>query len=389
MKNKIIVGVDISDLKVAATGQKTFLSELHTQFLSLDTKNNANATVTSVSGQNFTFVYFSSPFPIIKSRFKIALLSQHMMFQVWKQILLPILAWLNRCDIVFCTDYFVPYFHLGFKTVQVFHDAFFFQNSEHYNKHWFVLHKYLAMPAAKKSSFIITPSDYALQTVHKYAGISMDKLVRIYEAPKNLDLIEVDNNDPVLSGFIHTKYIFHVGVFEKRKNLLNLIKAYNELIKNGSAYEQINLVLAGKGTGRAESDVSGEIIALINELGLNKRIILTGYLTDKQLKTTYQNALMYVFPSMNEGFGIPVLEAFKAGIPVLVANNSCLPEIGGDAVIQFDPFNVKDIAEKMQRVIDNVDIRNDLIAKGDIRLKYFSWKQTAQELLKVFERANQ
>ena len=74
MKNKMIVGVDISDLKVAATGQKTFLSELHTQFLSLDTKNNANATVTSLSGQNYTFVYFSSPFPIIKSRFKIALL---------------------------------------------------------------------------------------------------------------------------------------------------------------------------------------------------------------------------------------------------------------------------------------------------------------------------
>ena len=122
---------------------------------------------------------------------------------------------------------------------------------------------------------------------------------------------------------------------------------------------------------------------------LNNRIILTGYLTDKQLKTTYQNALMYVFPSLNEGFGIPVLEAFKARIPVLVANNSCLPEIGGDAVLQFDPFNVKDIAEKMQRVIDNTDIRNDLIAKGDIRLKYFSWEKAAQEVLKVFVRAIQ
>jgi glycosyltransferase involved in cell wall biosynthesis len=74
---------------------------------------------------------------------------------------------------------------------------------------------------------------------------------------------------------------------------------------------------------------------------------------------------------------------------VLVANNSCLPEIGADAVIQFDPFNVKDIAEKMQLVIDSVDIRNDLIAKGDIRLKYFSWKQAAQEFLIVFERAIQ
>jgi glycosyltransferase involved in cell wall biosynthesis len=245
------------------------------------------------------------------------------------------------------------------------------------------------MPAAKKSSIIVTPSDFALQTVHKYAGISIDKLVRIYEAPKNLDAIEANNNDPLLAGFIHKKYIFHVGVFEKRKNLLNLVNAYHSLIKNSSEYVQIKLVLAGKGTGRAESDVSSELVALIKELGLNNQVILTGYLSDVQLKTTYQNAFMYVFPSLNEGFGIPVLEAFKARIPVLVANNSCLPEIGADAVMQFDPFNVKDIAEKMQLVIDNVDIRNDLIAKGDIRLKYFSWKQAAQEFLKVFERAIQ
>ena len=387
MKNKIIVGIDISDLKVAATGQKTFLSELYAQFKSLDVENVVD--LINTNSNKFKFVYFTSPFPIIKSRSKFALLLQHIMFQVWKQILLPILAWLHRCDIVFCTDYFVPYFHLGFKTVQVFHDAFFFQNPEHYNKHWFVLHKYLAMPAAKKSSIIITPSDYALQTVHKYAGISVDKLVRIYEAPKNLDSIEANNNDPVLSSFIHTKYIFHVGVLEKRKNLLNLIKAYNILMKNGSEYGHINLVLAGKGTGRAESDATNDIITLINELGLNNHVILTGYLTDVQLKTTYQNAFIYIFPSINEGFGIPVLEAFKARIPVLVANNSCLPEIGGDAVIQFDPFNVNDIAEKIQRVIDNKDIRNNLIAKGDIRLKYFSWKQATQELLKVFDRAIQ
>lgn len=387
MKNKIIVGIDISDLKVAATGQKTFLSELYAQFKSLDVENAGD--LINTNSNKFKFIYFTSPFPIIKSRSKFSLLLQHIMFQVWKQILLPILAWLHKCDIVFCTDYFVPYFHLGFKTVQVFHDAFFFQNPEHYNKHWFVLHKYLAMPAAKKSSIIITPSDYALQTVNKYAGISVDKLVRIYEAPKNLDSIEVNNNDPVLSSFIHTKYIFHVGVLEKRKNLLRLIKAYNILIKNRSEYGHINLVLAGKGTGRAESDASNDIIALINELGLNNHVILTGYLTDVQLKTTYQNAFMYVFPSINEGFGIPVLEAFKARIPVLVANNSCLPEIGGDAVIQFDPFNVNDIAEKIQRVIDNGDVRNNLIAKGDIRLKYFSWKQATHELLKVFERAIQ
>lgn len=389
MKNKIIVGVDISDLKVAATGQKTFLAELYAQFLSLDAEKNMDETDSNFSRRNFRFVYFSSPFPVIKSRFKIALLLQHLMFQCWKQILLPVLAWLNRCDIVFCSDYFVPYVHLGFKTVQVFHDAFFFQNPEHYNKYWFVLHKYLAMPSAKKSSFIVTPSDYALQTVHKYAAIPVSKLVRIYEAPKSLEIEAAKMDDPALAQFINTKYIFNVGVFEKRKNLLNLIKAYHILIKNSVGKEQINLVLAGKGTGRAESDCTSEVIALINELKLNKHIFLTGYLTDAQLKTTYQHAFMYVFPSINEGFGIPVLEAFKAQIPVLVADNSCLPEIGGDAVIQFDPLNVNDMADKMQLVINDVALRNDLITKGNKRLNNFSWKQTAQELLKVFERAVQ
>ena len=106
MKNKIIVGIDISDLKVAATGQKTFLSELYAQFKSLDVENAGD--LINTNSNKFKFIYFTSPFPIIKSRSKFALLLQHIMFQVWKQILLPILAWLHRCDIVFCTDYFVP-----------------------------------------------------------------------------------------------------------------------------------------------------------------------------------------------------------------------------------------------------------------------------------------
>jgi glycosyltransferase involved in cell wall biosynthesis len=98
---------------------------------------------------------------------------------------------------------------------------------------------------------------------------------------------------------------------------------------------------------------------------------------------------MYVFPSLNEGFGIPVLEAFKANIPVLVADNSCLPEIGGDAVISFDPLNEQAICDKMQLVLNNPTLRTELIAKGNKRLAMFGWERTARELIHVFERAAQ
>jgi glycosyltransferase involved in cell wall biosynthesis len=370
MKKRMVIGVDISDLKVATTGQKTFLAELCNQF--------------NIIPSQFKFIYFSSPFPVIKSRSKFVLLLQHLFYQIWKQTILPIKAYVKGCDVLFCSDYFVPFFHLGFKTVQVFHDAFFFENPEQYNKYWFVLHKYLAMPAARKSSIIVVPSDYALQKVHQLAGIPLQKLIRIYEAPKSLNFTGAPTFDPILAPFIQAEYIFHVGVMEKRKNILQLIKAFNILINSGNEYEHIKLVLAGKGTGRKESDDSINIMNLISDLNLTNKVFLTGYLSDAQLKTTYENALAYVFPSLNEGFGIPVLEAFKSNIPVLVANNSCLPEIGGDAVISFDPLNELDICEKMKMVIDDASLRNILIEKGNARLLSFSWEQTAIQLLDVF-----
>jgi glycosyltransferase involved in cell wall biosynthesis len=113
-------------------------------------------------------------------------------------------------------------------------------------------------------------------------------------------------------------------------------------------------------------------------------VILTGYLNNNELSMIYAHALMYVFPSTNEGFGIPVLEAFYYQIPVLVANNTCLPEVGGDAVITFDPYSDDDIYEKMSRLISNPDLKKLLINKGKHRLKEFSWEKTAKELVRIF-----
>ena len=372
MEKRIIVGIDISDLKYATTGQKTFLEELIAQFNSFD-------------DPRFSFVYYTTPFNNFDGRGIFTLLIQHLQIQIWKQLMLPIKAYFSKCDIVFCSDYYVPFFHLGFKSVQVFHDAFFFENPEHYNKYWHYIHKYIAMPAARKSSFIITPTNYATQTVHQYTGIPLDKLVRIYEAPKTwTPSITQSQASEKIHSFLNTSYIFNVGVMEKRKNLSILIKAFKILVDQG--LKDTNLVLAGKGTGRKISDDTAHIISLIEDLGLDDRIILTGYLSDSDLELAYKNAALFVFPSLNEGFGIPVLEAFKAKIPVLVANNSCLPEVGGEGVISFDPYDEIGLAKSIHHLLNNDIARAQLIENGQERLTYFSWEKTALELLSVFEK---
>jgi glycosyltransferase involved in cell wall biosynthesis len=110
-------------------------------------------------------------------------------------------------------------------------------------------------------------------------------------------------------------------------------------------------------------------------------------LPDAALTNLYTNALMYVFPSINEGFGIPILEAFSHNLPVLVANNTCLPEIGGDAVLQFDPYDRADISAKIKQVLNDDDLRKDFVDKGSKRLSLFSWHNTALQLVEVFKKA--
>jgi glycosyltransferase involved in cell wall biosynthesis len=311
---------------------------------------------------------------------------EHIRQQLWKQIILPIKAWQKKCDIVYCNDYFVPFIHLNYQTVMLFHDALFFEHPEYSNRIWLKLFKHIALPAAKRAAFIITPTHFAKERVQHFTGIAAEKIIPIYHGPKTMAL--ATNAEPIPDWLPTQKgfqYILHVGVMEKRKNLPRLVQAY-KLLKD-AGYTQYKLVLAGKGNGKINSDDTEQIFTLIKENQLENDVILPGYLPDNMLPLLYNNATLYVFPSVNEGFGIPILEAFGAGLPVVVANNTCLPEVGGDAVLTFDPYTVTDIAEKIKQVLDNDSLRESLISKGKERLQSFSWGKSSTNLIKVFEQA--
>ncbi|MDB5002325.1 MAG: hypothetical protein JWQ34_550 [Mucilaginibacter sp.] len=375
MPKPLTIAVDVRDLRVAKTGTRTYLQEVCNELKKMES-------------HDLRFHFIDTSIPVYSGNNKYLKLIEHVRYQLWKQLILPIKAFFKGCDIVFCTDNFVPLIHLGYKTIPVFHDAFFFETPEYYGKLWLWLYKKTAIPAARRSPFVITPSAWAKKQINHYTHIVNDKLIVVHEGPKTLNNnLDTTSTKQLLQSLSlkPQSYILHVGSMFKRKNIPALIYAFNEVKKSG--YPELKLVLAGPTPSTQIDNDYKLIVNAIDETKLQSEVVLTGYLPDAALAELYKNALMYVFPSINEGFGIPVLEAFSYNLPVLVANNTCLPEIGGDAVLPFDPFDTTDISAKIKQVLEGDDLRKDLIDKGVKRLSLFSWHNTALQLVEVFKKA--
>lgn len=178
------------------------------------------------------------------------------------------------------------------------------------------------------------------------------------------------------------RYILFVSALIPIKNIENLISAYNLLIKN-KAFQDIHLVIAGsKGWG------TKPIFETVEKLGIDKRVIFTGFFPQIDLPSLYSAAELFVLPSIYEGFGIPVVEAFACGTPVITSNTSCLPEIAGDAGLTADPHNIHDLADKMEAALTDESLRQEMIAKGLNRARHFSWERAAQKTLQTYEKAS-
>lgn len=173
-------------------------------------------------------------------------------------------------------------------------------------------------------------------------------------------------------------YLLYVGALQPRKNLVRLIRAF-EIAKRH--HSEMRLVLAGEPAWLSES-----IIEAREQSPFKNDIILTGRVSFEELRALYQGARLFVFPSLYEGFGIPVLEAFASGLPVLTADNSSLREVGGDAALYCDAGSEPDIAEKLEQLWQDAALRETLIEKGRERLQQFSWDKCAQATIEYILR---
>lgn len=175
-------------------------------------------------------------------------------------------------------------------------------------------------------------------------------------------------------------YILFVGASTKRKNLPNLVAAYARLPRDIRDSHQ--LVLAGPHADDAEA-----VAAAIDNASLQSRVVITGYLSDANLRLLHQNAALFVMPSLSEGFGIPVVDSMQMGVPVAVSDAGSLAEIVGQAGLLFDPRSPDSIAQAMTRGLTDAKLRERLVARGLEAAAKFSWENTAQETLAVYEEA--
>jgi len=186
--------------------------------------------------------------------------------------------------------------------------------------------------------------------------------------------------DEVRSRYgIPGRYMLYLGTLQPRKNLDRLVEAFARLAGEPSL-QGVDLVLAGKRGWLYES-----LFARVSRLGLEGRVLFPGYVSDADMAALYSGALATVFPSLYEGFGMPVLEAQSCGVPVVTSNNSSLPEVAGDAALQVDPTDVDAIASAIHRVVADETLRAELIRRGFENVKRFSWQKCAQETLAVLE----
>jgi len=361
------VGIDCRDLFVAKTGSKTYLSELIKASQAL-----SDAEIEYI--QLFPFV------PIITLKGNIGKIIRHLQFFFWKQISLPILVRLKRCDVLICTDYFLPTIKGSMKHVVVFHDAFFWEYPNHYNRLWLKLFHGWAVPAAKNADRIIVPSEYVKNKLCQFMHVDSDKLSVVYEAPKTFDKIE----STAIGSFDLKKYrpyLLHVGAMSKHKNLPLLIKAFKLALT--SSDEEWHLVLiGGPGNSNADDDSTFVRETIVQE-NLKERVHLEGYIEDKELAFYYANASGYVFPSYNEGFGLPLLEAMIFGLPIAAANNTCLPEIGKNAAIYFDPRNMNEMASAMTEIMGKGKEITATIRHQTTVLSGYSWEKAALEITAI------
>lgn len=225
---------------------------------------------------------------------------------------------------------------------------------------------------------------YALKNSSKIIVVSENTkrdLVNIYKGdPRKITVIHHGIKRPQYASYEihnHTGYILYIGRIELKKNIPGIIAAYNELRKNNPAIMNKLVLVGGKGFGFEK------ILRALKSSPFKKDIFLKGYISEIEKNDLWRESAVFLFPSFYEGFGLPVLEAQMAGVPVVTANTSCLPEIAGDGAVFVDPKKPVDIARGLEKVLTDEPLYRDLIRNGLENVKKFSWEKCARETLRA------
>lgn len=289
-------------------------------------------------------------------------------------------AYQKDIDLFFAPDHHIPLM----KTVPVVAtvmDTIPFIHPEWIPSRFRKLKNFLFKKTILSADHIITISNYSKQDLINHLGISPDKIsvVNLGVNEKFFQRIPEDKNKSILKKYTLKKDFFlFVGTLQPRKNIIRIIKAHRALPKE--IKKKHPLVIVGQYGWNSQN-----LMDEIDIMSQNKDGMWLTYIEQEELYTLLQTALSLVYPSLYEGFGLPVIEAFASKCPVITSNITSLPEVAGNAALQVDPTSIEEIRHAMYRMTQDEALRETLKYAGSQRVKLYHWDKVAQEHLKIFK----
>lgn len=365
------IGLDISVLHGEKTGIGFYVHDLISKLIESNRKNEF-LLFGVVSFKEFNFLKRYQKYPNVRFRIiKIPTRTLGRFFLYWQKIGWPKIEMLTKdIDIFHSFNWYLPPQKKG-KVVATIFDLTPIIYPELHKENTIQLERLRLKRVIKFADLVITISEH---TKKDFLKLSPHKKIEvIYPAVSKEFSPKKNSQDKKILEKYNLKdgYILSVATLEPRKNVELLIKAY---LKSG--LPQSLVLVGGKGWKNEK------LLKLVKKFP--NRIKITGYILDNERPAFYRQALFLVYPSLYEGFGIPVLEAMSCGTPVITSNNSSLPEVGGDAVLYIDAKNIDQLAEKLRAVASNQKLRRDLKRKSIIQSKKFSWDRSVKKLLSVY-----
>ncbi|MEA3223035.1 MAG: glycosyltransferase family 1 protein [Thermodesulfobacteriota bacterium] len=300
-------------------------------------------------------------------------------YSIKEQIEVPYNA--SGCEIFWSPHYNIPLLPVrAKKRVVTIHDVYHLAYIDRLKPLEKIYARVVLPMATWLSDKIITVSDFSKKEIVRYTHARPEKINVICNGVEFDRFNNAKANPDLLKRYLLTKYILYVGNVKPHKNIIGLIDAFAILHKMA---HDIKLVIVG----RKEQFITGiqGLDKYINKLGLEDHVVFTGVVDDNVLLSLYKGAIMFVFPSFYEGFGLPPIEAMASGTPVVASNAASIPEICGDAAVYVDPYNPGDIANGMIKVLEDSNLRDTLVKKGIEKAKAFTWESSASAHIKIFE----
>lgn len=300
---------------------------------------------------------------------------------LWEQISFPNEAKKLGIDLIHSPHYTMP-LQASCRTVVTFHDMTFFSMPQVHGRFRRIFFRNMMRASSRTATRLLSNSECTRQDMCRLLHIPLEKVTLTpLAADKLFRKLESLQTAAICSryGLISNQFLLFVGVLEPRKNIPSLLRAYARLAVDSP---ERPLVIVGKKGWMYE-----RIFQTVQQLGLENKVIFTGYVPEEDLAGLYNGATLFIYPSQYEGFGLPVLEALQCGAPVITSNLSSLPEVAGDCAVYVSPKEDREIEGAMRLLIKDEGLANRLRRDGPIRAAGFSWELCAERTLEAYQAA--